>query len=419
MLAYPSISPVRPVFSNRNQLIRYTTTSVAILGAGHGGLALAGRLAQDGHQVTLWNRTPSRIAPVAKLGGVQLHSCSRIRENSVDESVRVPISLATSSLKAALDQSSLVLVSVPASAHADLARACAPHLRDGQTVLLLPGRTGGALEFRQVLWHQGCRARILLGEANTFPVAARCVGPAEAVIYGGKSEVLASALPSWRTPELLAACRPVLPMLTAADSVLHTGLDNLGAILHPAITSLNAERIQRGDSFDFYHEGVTPEVAAVLEAADAERLQIAAAYGVPACSLRAWIAAAYGHHAGNILDAVRGNPAYAGIRAPATIQHRYLLEDVPTGLIPLIELGRTAGLALPVLRGLVHQAGLALGDNRWLNRRSLQVLGLAGLGAREIRMVIERGHVPPHEPILRIGIRRSRRFRLPMRSLSA
>ena len=35
-------------------------------------------------------------------------------------------------------------VAVPASGHADVARACAPYLRDGQTVLLLPGRTGGA-----------------------------------------------------------------------------------------------------------------------------------------------------------------------------------------------------------------------------------------------------------------------------------
>jgi hypothetical protein len=47
-----------------------------------------------------------------------------------------------------------------------------------------------------------------------------------------------------RTPELLAACRPLLPKLTAAQSVLHTGLDNLGAILHPIITLVNAKRIR-------------------------------------------------------------------------------------------------------------------------------------------------------------------------------
>src|SRR3974377_2250326 len=86
----------------------------------------------------------------------------------------------------------VVLVAVPACGHADVARACAPWLRDGQKVLLLPGRTGGALEFRRVLQAAGCHARILLGEANTFPLAARCIGPAEAVVFGTKSDVQAA-----------------------------------------------------------------------------------------------------------------------------------------------------------------------------------------------------------------------------------
>ena len=46
--------------------------SVAVLGAGHGGLALAGYLAQQGHRVALWNRSAARIAPVAELGGIRL-----------------------------------------------------------------------------------------------------------------------------------------------------------------------------------------------------------------------------------------------------------------------------------------------------------------------------------------------------------
>ena len=49
-----------------------------------------------------------------------------------------------------------------------------------------------------MLREAGCRARILLGEANTFPFAARCVGAASAVIYGAKAEVLAAALPAMK-----------------------------------------------------------------------------------------------------------------------------------------------------------------------------------------------------------------------------
>jgi opine dehydrogenase len=358
------------------------TFSVTILGAGHGGLGLAGYLSRQGQRVTLWNRSPAPLAPVRALGGIRLASPG-------SPAAFAPVAMATGSMAEALSEARRVLVAVPASAHADIARACAPHLRDGQTVLLLPGRTGGALEFRRELRRAGCRARILLGEASTFPIASRCVGPAEAVIFGTKSEILAAALPACRTSELLSAWRPLLPMLSRARSVLHTGLANFGAVLHPIITLLNAARIQGRDSFDFYTEGVTPRVAAALASADEERLGVAAAYGIPACSLRDWIAGAYGHRAGNIQSAVGGNPAYVGIKAPNTIVHRYLLEDVPTGLIPLIELGKAAGLAMSALRGLVELSRAKLGDAVWGRERTLKVLGLDGLDSEAIRRFVE------------------------------
>jgi opine dehydrogenase len=362
--------------------------SVAILGAGHGGLALAGYLSQRGQRVALWNRSPARVAPVAAQGGIRLTVPG-------SDAVFSPVHVATTCMAEALSGARVVLVAVPASGHADVARTCAPHLRDGQTVLLLPGRTGGALEFRRVLRQAGCRARILLGEASTFPFAARCVGPASAVIFGTKSDLLAAALPADRTPELVATCRQLLPMLSAGRSVLHTGLANLGAILHPTITLLNAERIERRESFDFYTEGVTPRVADALAAADAERLSIARAYGVPASSLRDWIALSYGHRAGTVLTAVGGNPAYAGIKAPTTLEHRYLLEDVPTGLIPLLELGGAAGLALPALTKLVDLGRATLGGEPWQGQRTLDVLGLEGLDTEEIRALVEGKRVRP------------------------
>jgi opine dehydrogenase len=229
------------------------------------------------------------------------------------------------------------------------------------------------------------------------------VGPAEDHL-GSKAEVRVAALPATGTPDLLSACRPALPMLAAARSVLETGLSNLGAILHPTITLLNAERIEARQSFDFYAEGVTPAVAAVLAAADEERLRIASAYGVAACSLRDWVGAAYGHHAASLRQAVAGNPAYAGIKAPDTVEHRYLLEDVPTGLVPLLELGEAAGLTLPTLTHLVDRSRALLGGEPWPRPRTLDVLGLQGLGTRGIRAAVEDGLVPVaagRRPVLR------------------
>ncbi len=358
------------------------TYSVAVLGAGNGGLALAGYLGEQGHEVALWNRSPERIAAVAALGGIQVSNPGSPKRLG-------KIATVTSDMSVALAEARRVIVAVPASAHADVARQAAPHLRDEQTVLLLPGRTGGALEFRRVLQQAGCRARILIGEANTFPLAARTTGPAEAVIFGTKSEVIAAAMPATRTGELLAEWTPLLPMLRRAQSVLQTGLTNIGAILHPIISLLNAGRIQGGESFDFYAEGVTPRVAAMLEQADAERLAVARAYGVPAWSLPEWVASAYGHHADRIESALRDNPAYAGIKAPTTLDHRYLHEDVPTGLIPLAELGWAAGLAMPTLRSIISLGREMLGGKSWHRPRTLAALGLHRMTPAEIRAVVE------------------------------
>src|SRR5262249_57523868 len=124
-------------------------------------------------------------------------------------------------IKAAVTSTKRIVVALPASAHADVARLCAPYLRDGQTILLVPGRTGGALEFRRVLRESGCRASVLLGEANTFPFASRAVGPADAVIFGTKNEIRAAALPASRTNHLISACKPLLAILAPAPPVLH------------------------------------------------------------------------------------------------------------------------------------------------------------------------------------------------------
>jgi opine dehydrogenase len=365
----------------------HPSTPLAVLGAGHGGLALAGKLARQGHSVSLWNRSPDRVEAVAAVGGIRLGPPGSAPSPA-------PVRTATTDMALALAGARLVLVAVPACGHADVARVCAPYLRDGQAVLLLPGRTGGALEFRRALRAGGCRARVLLGETSTFPLVSRCVGPASAVVFGVKAEVTAAALPAARTPELLAAFRPVLSMLAGARSVLHTGLDNFGALLHPTITLLNAARIVRGLRFDFYTEGVTPAVAATLAAADRERRAVARAYGVAARSLCEWVGRTYGHHADTVLAAVGGNPAYAGVPAPDTLQHRYLLEDVPTGLVPLGELGRAAGVPTPTLNDLAERARAALGLRHWRHPRTPEALGLDGLEPEEVRAFVGSGRLP-------------------------
>ena len=101
--------------------------SFAVVGAGAGGLAMAGHLALEGHRVALFNRTAERISEIEERGGVLLRG--------VVEGVG-RIEAVSSDIAQVIPGADMIIVVVPAFAHRDVARLCAPHLTDGQTVLL-------------------------------------------------------------------------------------------------------------------------------------------------------------------------------------------------------------------------------------------------------------------------------------------
>jgi len=173
------------------------------------------------------------------------------------------------------------MVVVPATAHRFIAEQAAPCLRDGQIVILNPGRTGGALEFQEVLRANGCDASIFLGETSTFIYASRALSRSEARIFRIKNGVRLAMLPAYWIPDVLAVLNQAFPQLHPGDSVLSTGMENIGAIFHPALTLLNAGWIEttHGD-FDYYLGGISPSVAQVLECLDRERVAVAGSLGV-------------------------------------------------------------------------------------------------------------------------------------------
>ena len=256
-----------------------TPEKYTVIGAGHGGKAMAAHLALMGLKVTLYNRTFDHINVIQKRGGIELESA----EDGPHGFGK--LDLATSDMGEALKDAQMIMVVVPSSAHADIARVTAPYLQDGQTIILHPGRTCGALEFAKVLRDQGCKADVTIAEAETFIYASRSDGPAQARIFRIKEAVPLAALPAIRNAQVLEAIRPVYPQFIDGVNVLNTGLNNMGAIFHPALTLLNAGWIESTHgNYQFYIEGVTTSVARVLEALDRERVTVASSLGIRARS---------------------------------------------------------------------------------------------------------------------------------------
>jgi len=357
-----------------------------VIGAGHGGKAMAAHLAILGREVTLFNRTYSHIEIIAQRGGIDLESYEG-GPHGFGKLAQV-----TSDMETAVRGAEVIMVVIPSSAHAEIARQMAPHLQDGQIVILHPGRTCGAIEFDAVLRQANCQVQITLAEAETFIYASRSDGPAQARIFRIKEAVPLAAMPSIRTKEVLDTIKPVFPQYIDGVNVLHTGLNNMGAIFHPALTLLNAGRIEstHGD-FQFYIDGVTPSVARVLEVLDRERVTVASAVCIRARTALEWLAMAYNVTGQDLDEAIHNQPGYYGIKAPNTLNHRYIFEDVPMSLVPIASLGERYGVSVNGMNSIIRLGCIVHRTDYWRRGRTVDKLGIKDLSVSELTEYVTTG----------------------------
>jgi opine dehydrogenase len=284
------------------------------------------------------------------------------------------------------------MVVLPSTAHAEIASAMVKHLVDGQIVVLNPGRTGGALEFFQALRQNGCSAKVIVAEAETLIYASRSDGPAQARIFRIKESVPVAALPAICTTQVLEALHPAYPQFIDGISVLHTGLNNMGAIFHPSLTLLNAGRIEstRGE-FQFYIDGVTPSVARVLEVLDRERVTVASALGIRARTALEWLKLAYDTTGEDLHDAIHNQPGYYGIQAPPTLNHRYITEDIPMSLVPIASLGERFGVSTKGIDSIIRLACIIHRTDYYRRGRTVAKLGIAEWSVSELTSYVMEG----------------------------
>lgn len=362
----------------------------AILGAGHGGTAMAGHLSLLGIDVSLYNRGPDRIRAIQDNGGLEIVS----NTDTVPHG-HAKLDIVTTDMKEAIEGRDILMVVVPATGHAFMAEHMAPHLVDGQIIVLNPGRTGGALEVLNIIRKLGCTADVTVCEAQTLLYASRAINPAQTQIFRVKNSVPVAAIPAHRTPEVVKKLRKALPQFIPGDNVMKTSLDNIGAIFHPAVTLLNAARIEstNGD-FDYYTEGITASVALILDKMDQERVNVAESLGFRAMTAREWLYIAYDAAGRTLFEAMRNNRGYDGIKAPKTVYTRYITEDIPMSLVPIAELGKLGGIETPTIDSIILLGSILHETDYRAQGRNVETMGLSNMSLKDIRNFIINGDLP-------------------------
>jgi opine dehydrogenase len=326
-------------------------TTVAILGGGNGGFAAAAHLHSLGHRVRLYNRSPATIQAIREARGIAY--------SGVIGEGFAPLSLITTSVAEALADAALVMICLPAFGLEHIASELAPLLDGTQPILLNPGNTGGALALRQMLRDAGCQALPLIAETNTLTYICRKRAPGEIYISSVVRNVRFAALLASQTEAIAGLVRELYPTLRPVEHVLFTALSNVNAVLHPPGIVLSAAWIEHtGGDFRYYYGAGTPTVAQVMADLDRERLALGSAWDItlepfPALFADIGSTSAEAGASGSFLRMLRESEPNKFIRAPPSLDSRYLHEDIPFGLVPMSELARARAVATPVMDALI------------------------------------------------------------------
>ncbi len=358
---------------------------IAILGGGHGCYAAAADLSEAGHEIRLWRRDAAALQPVMDAGSIVRKDAAGVRE--------VAVALATADIGLALRGAELILIPSPATAQADIARAMAPHLADGQVVFLPPGSFGSLVMSRIVRdSRQGMRAlaELAWAETGTLPYLARKHGPREVNITVRAIHLPTGVYPLRHSDQAIALIRRAYPSVHACGDALSGALMNAGPIIHPPLMVMNAAPLQHFDKWDIHTEGTTPAVRAVTDALDLERIRLREALGHAAPHYP--LADHYHNDRWMYGDAHKKLQKSGDWREHIDLlSHRYITEDTVLGLAFMASVARWAGVEAPIAHGLLAIAGGFLGRDLREGERTLSALGLAHCSRADLQRLLEDG----------------------------
>jgi opine dehydrogenase len=317
---------------------------VAILGAGSIAYGNAALLCRDGHEVVLWSPSGRRTAALA--AGAPLAASGSITGQFHPR--------AAATCAEAIDGVEAVVIAVPGYAHRAVLEAAAPHLRPDQLVVFSSHMSLAALYLAQLLHARG--VVVPIAALGTTVTTGRQTAPDAVTVGSIRARLDVAVLPEAATACGLEVCRRLFgDRFVPRKGLSSIALSNLNPQNHLAIALCNLTRMELGERWG-QNGHITPAVARLIEALDAERIAIATAFGVEVRTIHEHFHLSF-HVPMGPLAAMTHELAQRpnDVSGPTTLNSRYVVEDVPFGLVPTIRLASLAGVPAPL-----HESGVAL-----------------------------------------------------------
>lgn len=356
-----------------------------IVGCGNSGLIHAAKLFEKGFEVALLktSTTNGRYFDI-----ISEEKAYRVKDDTVEGNGRefiVKPALITRNVEKAISFADVIMVTTTTLQHEFVAELIAPHVRDGQTIILVPGYMG-SLIFKKYI-----NKNVTYSEWETTAYNGRIVNNEFVRISFYNPRNAISVLPISRTQEtleLLSKCFNNTKY--TRKHILESAFHNPNMIVHPIGILFSASRIEYSNGeFWMYREAFTPSVVNVIKAFDVEKNKVLQAFGCE--PLDYFEAAKWRNEEDLSIDAMAVFRSFADSsnKGPSFINHRYLNEDVPMGLGLYVSVAKIVGVDTSIQEGIASLASALLNKDLRSGARTIQyLLGKEEVNINDIKIAI-------------------------------
>ncbi len=201
--------------------------------------------------------------------------------------------------------------------------------------------------------------------------------------------------PAKRSEEALEVISTVYPGLPAAENTLASTLLARG-VTHQSIVMLTSiSAVEIFNFWDIMVEGMTPSVRKLIICGDNERKSIEAAWGFEV--IEVYRPSFFSGQKSDRAASDEASPGFSGKivrwawKDRLDMQHRFVTEAVPYGMVLRSSAARRAGVQTPVTDSVTNLFSAINGVDYFQTGRTLDSLGFEGMGVEETNRVLYEG----------------------------
>jgi opine dehydrogenase len=289
-----------------------------------------------------------------------------------------------------VQENDVLFIALPANGHKKVFEEMAQFVREGQQIIISSHASLGALYLAQLLRERlGDEFHVPITAWGTTVCTARRPSGNEVRVNTVRQSVDLCTIPQEHSQESLKLCQTLFSQVQTfrpRDGLLAISLSNLNPQNHLGIALGNISRMEKGETW-YQSLNITPTIGRLLETLDKERLAIAEALGLEVKTIFEHFHVSFHIPMSPSISDMnqeinrKGNDVYG----PNTADSRYITEDVPFGLVPLIELGKLVNRPAALHESGVHIVSTMYGRDFVAENDLLEALDLGRFTLEELQ----------------------------------